>query len=77
MNLCILSLIQREIAEAMMDKHVSKILLEAVQMLCTAKCLVDPNDDVVNVQYFYFHKSVISSHPNIKIKQKNEYKRDR
>ena len=32
MNLFILSLIQREIAEYMMDKHVSKILLEAVQM---------------------------------------------
>ena len=36
MNLFILSLIQKEIAECMMDKHVSKILLEAVQMLCTA-----------------------------------------
>jgi hypothetical protein len=31
MNLFILSLIQREIAMFMMDKHVSKILLEAVQ----------------------------------------------
>ena len=35
MNLFILSLIQKEIAEFMIDK-VSKILLEAVQMLCTA-----------------------------------------
>ncbi len=37
MNLFILSLIQKEIAESMMDKHVSKILLEAVQMLCSAR----------------------------------------
>ena len=43
MNLFILSLIQREIAEYMMDKHVSKILLEAVQMLCTAKRVLDPD----------------------------------
>jgi hypothetical protein len=36
MNLFILSLLQRECAEYMIDKHVHKILLEAVQMLCTA-----------------------------------------
>jgi hypothetical protein len=46
MNLFILSLIQREIAEYMMDKHVSKILLEAVQMLCTAKRVLDPDIDL-------------------------------
>jgi hypothetical protein len=46
MNLFILSLIQREIAQYMMDKHVSKILLEAVQMLCSAKRLLDPDDHV-------------------------------
>lgn len=45
MNLFILSLIQKEIAEYMMDKHVSKILLEAVQMLCTAKRVLDPDDE--------------------------------
>ena len=44
MNLFILSLIQRQIAEFMMDKHVSKILLEAVQMLCSAKRILDPED---------------------------------
>ena len=43
MNLFILSLIPKEIAEAMMDKHISKIILEAVQMLCTAKRVVDPD----------------------------------
>ena len=36
MNLFILALLHKEIAESMMDKHVSKILIEAVQMLCTA-----------------------------------------
>ena len=45
MNLFILSLIQKEIAQYMMDKHVSKILLEAVQMLCSAKRLLDPDDE--------------------------------
>ena len=36
MNLFFLSLLQSECAEYMIDKHVHKILLEAVQMLCTA-----------------------------------------
>ena len=44
MNIFILSLIQREIAQYMMDKHVSKILLEAIQMLCAAKRIIDPDD---------------------------------
>jgi hypothetical protein len=44
MNLFILSLIPAEIAESMMDKHISKILLEAVQMLCTAKRILDPEE---------------------------------
>ena len=46
MNLFILSLIQKEIAQFMMDKHVSKILLEAVQMLCTAKRVLVPDDKI-------------------------------
>ena len=45
MNLFILSLIQKEVAEYMMDKHVSKILLEAVQMLCSAKRVLNPDDE--------------------------------
>ena len=45
MNIFILSLIQKKIAEFMMDKHVSKILLEAVQMLCSAKRILDPDDN--------------------------------
>ena len=50
MNLFILSLIPTEAAEAYMDKHVNKILLEAVQMLCTAMRVLVPdtpiNDDL-------------------------------
>jgi hypothetical protein len=58
MNLFILSLIQREIAEYMMDKHVSKILLEAVQMLCSAKRILDPDDEETNAQiYRVAHKN--------------------
>jgi hypothetical protein len=58
MNLFILSLIQREIAQYMMDKHVSKILLEAVQMLCSCKRILDPDDENVNSQiYKLAHKN--------------------
>jgi len=57
MNLFILSLIQREIAQFMMDKHVSKILLEAVQMLCTAKRVLDPDDNVNEHLYKLAHKN--------------------
>jgi len=56
MNLFILSLIQREIARFMMDKHVSKILLEAVQMLCSAKRILDPDDTHVCL-YKLAHKN--------------------
>ena len=57
MNLFILSLIQREIAQFMMDKHVSKILLEAVQMLCTGKRVLDPDDNVCSQLYKLAHKN--------------------
>lgn len=57
MNLFILSLIQREIAQSMMDKHVSKILLEAVQMLCSAKRILDPEDKVNDQIYKLAHKN--------------------
>jgi hypothetical protein len=58
MNLFILSLIQREIAEYMMDKHVSKILLEAVQMLCSAKRILDPEDEAIGSKiYKLAHKN--------------------
>lgn len=57
MNLFILSLIQSEIARYMMDKHVSKILLEAVQMLCSAKRILDPDDEVNERIYKLAHKN--------------------
>jgi hypothetical protein len=57
MNLFILSLIQREIAEYMMDKHVAKILLEAVQMLCSAKRVLDPDDKINDKIYKLAHKN--------------------
>ena len=41
MNLFILSRSKRRIAKYMMDQHISKIILEAVQMLCTAKRVLD------------------------------------
>lgn len=56
MNLFILSLLQWEIAQSMMDKHVSKILLEAVQMLCTAKRVLDPDDNIDGL-YKMAHKN--------------------
>ena len=57
MNLFILSLIQREIAQAMMDKHISKILLEAVQMLCSAKRVLSPDDESNDKLYKMAHKN--------------------
>lgn len=53
MNLFILSRSQKEIAKYMMDKHVYKILLEAVQMLCTAKRIVSPenNDKLYKISH--------------------------
>ena len=57
MNLFILSLIQKEIAQFMMDKHVSKILLEAVQMLCSAKRILDPQDEANDKLYKLAHKN--------------------
>jgi hypothetical protein len=56
MNIFILSLIQKEIAEFMMDKHVSKILLEAVQMLCSAKRVLEPDADDAGL-YKMAHKN--------------------
>ena len=56
MNLFILSLIQKEIAQYMMDKHISKILLEAVQMLCSAKRILMPDDESNERLYKMAHK---------------------
>jgi len=61
MNLFILSLNFAECAEFMFDKHVSKILLEAVQMLCTAVQIVDPENDVFSKIKLY--KIAHKNHP--------------
>jgi len=58
MNLFILSLIPREVAEAMMDKHIVKIILEAVQMLCSARRILLPDDEEGNATlYKLAHKN--------------------
>lgn len=59
MNLFILSLQPKEIAHAMMDKHVVKIILEAVQVLCTAKRLLTPSDPINEKLYRATH----ANHP--------------
>lgn len=51
MNLFILSFNQQHIAEYMFDSHIVKIILEAVQMLCSAKLLIDPNDPDNHILY--------------------------
>lgn len=61
MNLFILSLNFKECAEYLMDKHVSKILLEAVQMLCTTIQVIDPENPVQNVTKLY--KIAHKNHP--------------
>jgi hypothetical protein len=55
MNLFILSLIPTEAAEAMMDKHIAKILLEAVQMLCTAMRVLVPDNPIKDALYKQAH----------------------
>ena len=59
MNLFILSLDPAKAAEEMMDKHVNKILLEAVQMLCTAMRVLDPElpEPIANSLYKLAHKN--------------------
>uniref|UniRef100_A0A6C0BV19 Uncharacterized protein n=1 Tax=viral metagenome TaxID=1070528 RepID=A0A6C0BV19_9ZZZZ len=46
MNLFILSLSVTECAQFMFDKHVSKIILEAAQMLCTAVNTIHPDHNL-------------------------------
>ena len=58
MNLFILSLDPKKIAEYMMDKHISKIILEAVQMLCSAIRIVEPDDEEIDkTVYKIAHKN--------------------
>ena len=59
MNLFILSLDPARAAEEMMDKHVNKILLEAVQMLCTAMRVLEPKlpENISGSLYKLAHKN--------------------
>jgi len=57
MNLFILSLCVKQCAEAMFDKHLPKIILEAVQMLCTAKRILDPYNVDETLIYKISHKN--------------------
>ena len=41
----------------MMDKHIVKIILEAVQMLCTAKIVLDPDNSHSPLLYKIAHKN--------------------
>jgi hypothetical protein len=61
MNLFILSLNFAECAEFLFDKHVSKIILEIVQMLCTAIQLVDPTNEITTKIKLY--KIAHKNHP--------------
>jgi len=60
MNLFILSLDPRKIAEYMMDKHISKIILEAVQMLCSALRVLEPDDEEIDAKVY---KMAHKNHP--------------
>jgi hypothetical protein len=44
MNLFVLSLCFSECAQWMFDKHISKMILETAQMLCTTKRVLDPDN---------------------------------
>ena len=57
MNLFILSLDPAKIAEYMMDKHISKIILEAVQMLCTTQRLLLGHESCDPCVYKIAHKN--------------------
>jgi hypothetical protein len=48
MNLFVLSLDPTKTAEYMMDKHIAKIILEAVQMLCTTQRLLTTDANQVD-----------------------------
>lgn len=72
MNLFILSLCFQECAQYMFDKHVSKMILEAAQMLCTAKRILDPEYDDSNAE-IKLYKISHKNHPvSIWIRQSYE-----
>ena len=63
MNLFILSLCFRECAEWMFDKHISKMIVEAVQMLSTAKRVLDPLEEGSDEEGVKLYKISHKNHP--------------
>jgi hypothetical protein len=61
MNLFILSLNVQTCVEWMFDKHVVKILLEAIQMLCTTMRVIDPDSEIHSKVKLY--KMAHKNHP--------------
>jgi len=64
MNLFILSLIHKQCAEWMFDKHISKMIVEAVQMLSTGKWILDPED--IERKNLKIYKKCHVNHPSTK-----------
>lgn len=62
MNLFIISRSIQECVESMFDKHIVKIILEAVQMLCTAKLLIS-GDNFEPEPGIKLYKSTHKNHP--------------
>lgn len=63
MNLFIMSKSQQECSQYMMDKHIVKIILEAVQMLCTCKILYDEIEQDKNTGNYLTNDEVILYKP--------------
>lgn len=57
MNIFILAACVKACAESMVDKHISKIILECAQMLCTAKHVLHPEGIDVSKIYKIAHKN--------------------
>lgn len=60
MNIFVLSTIPHKAAIALVDKHVVKMILEYVQLLCTAFKLVVPDKHIGNIETY---KSTHVNHP--------------
>ena len=64
MNLFVLSLLFTECVEAMFDKHISKMILESAQMLCTVKRVIDSEEAVKQAEKdIHLYKISHLNHP--------------
>ena len=64
MNLFVLSKSKRRIARYMVDKHICKMILESVQMLSSAKRVLDPDSQMgpvykMVIRFFKWKSSLI------------------